>query len=103
MEDYQGRDVMNRYKYPIVEAEIGYERVHSPTEYQFRLILKLVNKGVITAKAFGMDLFFPNISSPFLTGNESRIITLIDEEYPIYDGNTFTNSGSPATHLFPGQ
>jgi len=101
MEDYQVRDVMNRFKYPILLAEVSFkqskieELIHS---YEF--ILTLVNKGVVTAKAYGMDMFFPVDYSPVIAGSPQYIHTFHPEKpFQRYQGFKFRSSNV----LFPGE
>jgi hypothetical protein len=67
MEDYQVRDVMNRFKYPIIVPEISCKHSRSePSFEEYDLIICLMNKGVVAAKAFGLDLLLPFTPAIFL-------------------------------------
>ena len=104
MEDYQVRDVMNRFKHPIVVPEISHRFfVHKGILDEYELVLNLVNKGVVTAKAFGMDMFFPSIVSPALLNPAISGVNQFYPEDPFmeYKGFRFRNEGSPSSFLFP--
>jgi hypothetical protein len=60
MEDYQVRDVMNRFNFPLLEAELDYKTISKdPKEHHYSLRCILTNIGNITAVNFGIDIYFP--------------------------------------------
>ena len=62
MEDYQVRDVMNRYRHPLIESEIFYRDLSIQSdEHKYSLGLKIKNIGNVTANKFGVDMHFPKI------------------------------------------
>jgi hypothetical protein len=107
MEDYQVRDVMNRFKYPLLEPEIDFKAIRETGDlHEYELNLNLVNKGVVTAKAFGMDMLFPTLYSPkleplLLVSHTWSFKT--DKPFEKYYGIRFRNPESPAGFLFPGE
>ena len=69
------------------------------------LLVDLHNKGAITAKAFGMDMFFPHIYSPAfrtLTVEHTSMFSP-QEPHKDYDKIRFRNVGDPLSYLFPGE
>ena len=62
MEDYQVRDVMNRFNFPVLEAEARFSDINiDASEHLYGFGLVLTNVGNVTAVNFGMDIFFPEI------------------------------------------
>jgi len=107
MEDYQVRDVMNRLKYPLLEPEIDFKAIKEMGDlHEYELILNLVNKGVVTAKAFGMDMLFPILYSPrlepFLLVSHTWSFQT-ENPFEKYYGVRFRNRESPVGVLFPGE
>ena len=107
MEDYQVRDVMNRFKHPLLKPEIEFKpRKIEGNLHEYGLILTLVNKGVITAKAFGMDMLFPRVYSPKLEGVSTIKYTSVyipEKPFENYSGFKFRNVESQIGVLFPGE
>jgi hypothetical protein len=64
----------------------------------------LANKGVITAKAFGMDMLFPRIYSPKIeTLLKYTSVYLPEKPFENYHGFKFRNVESQTGVLFPGE
>ena len=101
MEDYQVRDVMNRFKYPILLTEVNFKRTNiGGLVHIYEFILILANKGVVTAKAYGMDMLFPINYSPDIIGSPQYIQTFRPEiPFEGYQGYKFRN----VKVLFPGE
>lgn len=107
MEDYQVRDVMNRFKHPLLRPEIDFKPKNITSDlHEYVLILNLVNKGVITARAFGMDMLFPRIYSPKLEPLLAVKYTWLyypEKPFENYFGFKFRNVESQTGVLFPGE
>jgi len=105
MEDYQVRDIMNRFKHPLLLPVLTYKvSKDEPFFIEYELVLDLVNKGVVTAKRFGMDMFFPSFSAPVIPNYEHKRVVDIkifspQEPYRKYTGYVFRNTEV----LFPGE
>jgi len=105
MEDYQVRDVMNRFKHPLLKPEIDFEsRTITSDLHEYGLLLKLANKGVITAKAFGMDMLFPKMYSPKMQPYLRYVSVYLPEKmFENYHAFKFRNVESQTGVLFPGE
>ena len=83
MEDYQVRDVMNRYVHPLIEAEIYYRDLSIESdEHRYSLGLKIKNIGNVTANYFGVDIHFPKTF--FDRENFEEIISERRKDYGIF-------------------
>lgn len=60
LEDYQVRDVMNRFNFPIMEAKPEFKLVKSEqNEHRYAFGLTLANVGNVITVNFGVDIYFP--------------------------------------------
>lgn len=106
MEDYQVRDVMNRFKHPLLIPEISYKKLNPESEiHEYGLILNLKNDGVVTARIFGFDMLFPNRYDPKMAGPTTSWVRQFNPDRPFehYKGIKFRNSSSNGEVLFPGE
>jgi len=106
MEDYQVRDVMNRFRHPILIPEIDYKVLtREEASHRYELVLDLANKGVVTAKAFGMDMLFPAVYSPQISEPRRADTYEFHPERPFqqYRGYRFRNTPQFNDVLFPGE
>lgn len=73
MEDYQVRDVMNRFKHPLLEPEITYKFIGANPDgsHRYEFNLKIQNRGIVAAKAWGMDMLFPELYFHSIEGSFS--------------------------------
>jgi len=107
MEDYQIRDVMNRFKHPLLVPEVRYALIKSDADgsHHYELILKIENKGVVTANVWGMDMLFPELYFLRIDGSSSGDIRGF-KPIPKYLGFKFRSnktSGGYDQILFPGE
>jgi hypothetical protein len=80
MEDYQVRDVMNRFNYPILEPKFKFTKsIQSDgTLHIYEIRLSLINKGNVTANNFGIDLYFP---ASFMSNYQTNYHILLSPNY----------------------
>jgi hypothetical protein len=107
MEDYQIRDVMNRFKHPLLVPEVRYKLINSDPDgsHQYELILKIENKGVVTANVWGMDMLFPELYFLRIDGSSSGDIRRFKamEKYLGFKFRSNKSSGGHDQILFPGE
>ncbi len=111
MEDYQVRDVMNRFNFPVLQAQTDFVKLKKDSDehqHQYAFGLSLINIGNVTAVNFGVDILFPEVFSPvvtarsFLSENEEFSEgRLADREYN-FKKACYRNFGSNYV-LFPSE
>jgi hypothetical protein len=98
IEDYQIRDLMNRFGHPLLIPEFSYKEIERTCDiHTNQLVLFLENRGAVAAKNFGIDFLFPE-----------KFIKRDDDNVPVffpktkrqgYVGKRFRNYGERV--LFP--
>lgn len=109
MEDYQVRDVMNRFRNPILRAEVEFDDVDTKSEkHRHAFGIKLINIGNMAAVNFGIDIYFPVL---FLDGESLHEAVLVysglregivTKEYRGYRKFSYRNFGQEYV-LFPSE
>lgn len=62
MEDYQVRDVMNRFNFPVIDSKFEFVNISlKGDEHRYGFGLTLTNIGNVTAINFGADIYFPEV------------------------------------------
>ena len=86
MEDYQVRDVMNRFNFPVLEAETNFLKLkNGQHEHHYAFGLTINNIGNVTAVNFGIDICFPEI---FLVPDDFTKLLNRIEEPKFYEGKS---------------
>ena len=107
MEDYQIRDVMNRFKHPLLVPQISYELINRDPDgsHQYEFKIRIENKGVVTANIWGMDMSFPELYFLRIDGSSAGDIRRI-KAIQQYLGFKFRSNKSQGVHdqmVFPGE
>ena len=86
MEDYQVRDVMNRFNFPVLEAETNFLDLKiGEHEHRYAFGLTINNIGNVTAVNFGIDICFPEA---FLVPDDFTKLLNRIEEPKFYEGSS---------------
>ena len=111
MEDYQIRDVMNRYTYPILDAIFDFANIKIFQEiHEYGIGLTVGNIGNVTANHFGIDIYLDANFIKIYIPNYDIIRTMEifrDEKITIgginYSKLIYRNYKSSQVNLFPGE
>jgi hypothetical protein len=90
MEDYQVRDVMNRFNFPLIDSEFEFSNISlKGNEHRYGFGLTLTNIGNVTAINFGLDIHFPEVSLHNFTVNRFTASDQFSEGSVVLGGHQF--------------